>query len=90
MSSVNIVGLDKGLLLLNLVKATSPQGLGWLNANAEPELIEARNLAGSRYIDYYMGRPIKTDLRGDRVSTGLYNRDAGPGAFERIVARMRR
>lgn len=39
--------------------------------------------------DYYCGRAIKTDLRKDLVHTGMYNRDAGAGVFERIVEDLR-
>jgi len=42
------------------------------------------------YIDYFMGRAIKTDLSGDTISSSFaYNRDAGEGTLERIVAAMR-
>jgi hypothetical protein len=41
------------------------------------------------YIDYFCGRAIKADLSGDYVIPYLYDRDAGPGALQRIVTRLR-
>ena len=41
------------------------------------------------YIDYFCGRAIECDLRGDTVDSYLYNRDMGPGAFESVVEKMR-
>ena len=42
------------------------------------------------YVDYINGRCIKTDFSDlKNVDTRLYNRDAGNGAFERIVAQLR-
>ena len=46
-------------------------------------------LAHSKYIDYLAGRCIKTDFSDlTKVDTSIYNRHAGPNAFEIIVARM--
>jgi hypothetical protein len=42
------------------------------------------------YIDYFQGRVIKTDLRGDAIDPRLYDRDNGAGAAERAVAKLRR
>jgi hypothetical protein len=42
------------------------------------------------YIDYFQGRVIKTDLRGDAIDPRLYDRDNGAGAAERAVATLRR
>ena len=42
------------------------------------------------YIDYFMGRAIKTDLSKDTISSSYaYDLDAGEGTLERIVAAMR-
>ncbi len=40
-------------------------------------------------VDYVFGRPIKTDFTGDEVNERLYDRDAGAGAFARVVASLR-
>jgi hypothetical protein len=37
------------------------------------------------YIDYYNGRVFKANISGKTFETGLYNRDNGNGAAERIV-----
>jgi hypothetical protein len=38
------------------------------------------------YIDRYNGKVIKANLSGNTFDTGLYNRDNGNGAAERITA----
>jgi hypothetical protein len=37
------------------------------------------------YIDRYNGQVFKSDISGDTFDTGLYDRDNGTGAAERIV-----
>lgn len=56
----------------------------------EPSNDEINRTLGSRkYIDYLAGRCIKTDFSDlSKVNTRLYNRNAGDGAFERIVAEL--
>lgn len=87
----DITDLDKVELLRQL----------WLNMNVasfftisgrEPPPFDKQlaKLAVLRYIDYFLGRCIKTDLSLNVVNTRLYNRDAGDGKFEAIVAEMRR
>ena len=41
------------------------------------------------YIDYFNGRVFKSNISGDIFETGLYNRDNGNGAAERIVQNLR-
>lgn len=41
------------------------------------------------YFDYLHGRVLKVDLNGDDLYTGLYNRDNGKGAAERIIEELR-
>jgi hypothetical protein len=41
------------------------------------------------YIDYFSGRVFKSNISGDIFETGLYNRDNGNGAAERIVKDIR-
>ncbi len=49
-----------------------------------------RTFQSGKYIDYLAGRCIKTDFNDlTSVNTRLYNRDAGEGAFERIVESLR-
>lgn len=53
-------------------------------------LQDYETIAKAGRIDYYNGVAIKTDLREDIVNTFLYNRDAGPNTFERVVEAMRK
>jgi len=41
------------------------------------------------YIDRFNGRVFKADISGKTFDTGLYNRDNGNGAAERIVKFIR-
>jgi len=41
------------------------------------------------YIDYFNGRVFKSNISGNIFETGLYNRDNGNGAAERIVQNLR-
>lgn len=41
--------------------------------------------AVERYIDYYDGRSIKTDLSKNEVDPYLYDRGAGQGTFKKVV-----
>ncbi len=41
-----------------------------------------------KYIDYFDGRAIKSDLSGDSAYHRMYDRDAGDGVFAKIVANM--
>jgi hypothetical protein len=41
------------------------------------------------YIDRFNGRVFKSDISGKTFDTGLYNRDNGNGAAERIVKFIR-
>ena len=57
----------------------------------EPTNQEIDNALQNPYgIDYLNGRGIKVDFKNRHaVNSRLYNRDAGEGEFERIVASMR-
>jgi hypothetical protein len=50
---------------------------------------EAAKVAVTKYIDYFGGKAIKMDLSGDEVDPRIYDRDAGEGAFARVVATLR-
>lgn len=103
MTTVNISGIDKAELLVALVNAARPLGMGVLQDDGKPmtkEEAEERinggrwhdQIESSRrilYFDYVKGRPIKCDLSGDTLDTRLYDRDQGPGAGERVVAKLR-
>ena len=42
-----------------------------------------------RYFDYLHGRPMKIEVGGDTVRPGLYDRDNGTGAVQRVVDLLR-
>lgn len=46
-------------------------------------------LEKSTKFDYLHGRVMKISLDGDELYTGLYNRDVGHGAAERVIAQLR-
>lgn len=80
--SINIRGLDKAAVLLALYRCARVQGMGVLQAKAEPLTIEGARelLENQKRFDYVHGRVLKIDLRGDELLTGLYDRDNGHGA----------
>jgi hypothetical protein len=91
---INVNGreVDKAKLLVALHNNTGPLGLGILHdigrdltlAEAERDL-EA--LSWRFEFDYYRGRPLKVYADGGEIRNGgLYDRDAGEGAFDRAVA----
>jgi hypothetical protein len=86
----DISDLNKGELLYRLVNGgicvSIAQFPSYLNTHLLQNYEERVNRG---HIDYYEGVAIKTDLSKDTVNTYLYNRDAGVGKFERVVAAMR-
>lgn len=91
MQQVDIRGLDKVVLLRklweNMKVAAFFEQLPWL---APPFVEGLASDAVGKYIDYFCGRCIKCDLSKDTVDPFLYDRDAGAGAFARIVAAMQK
>lgn len=92
MNTIDITGIDKAELLVSLHENATPTGLGWLHPHAFESLTkeEAESaLKECTQFDYFRGRPLKVDLSSDRVDPRLYDRDAGQGAFARIVEQLR-
>ena len=94
---INIEGLNKGELLDALVLGTRYNGpfafASEFNSYCSPvkeNFNISEKVANARYIDRYQDKPIKCDLRGDFVDPRLYDRDAGPGTFAKIVQIMRK
>lgn len=89
MTTADISGLNKVELLFNL---WSNQSFIAPAYTGNPLMFDDENAkkAVTRYIDYFNGRPIKTDLSKDIVDTWLYNRDAGKGKFEAVVEMLRK
>lgn len=89
---VDITGIDKAVLLVALYEGAAVLGLGALDRNAGRRLTveEAKAILEKHFrIDYLWGRPIKVDLSKDLVDPALYDRDAGEGAFARIVDELK-
>jgi len=80
--SLDISGLPKLILLKRLILYSPPNLFIFDEDNAKAALERG-------YIDYLGGRAIKCDLTKDKIDPYLYNRDAGKGAFEKIVQEMR-
>ncbi len=90
-NSIDISGIDKGILLYFLWKGQVKASFFGSNSVSPPDFNEeqANRVAKNGRIDYYCGRAIKTDLSKDSVDPWLYDRDAGKGEFERIVKEIR-
>ena len=87
--SVDISGLDKCELLYCLWKNTITASFFSSTGVTPPEFDKTQLKAVNSYIDYYSGRPIKCDISQNTASSSGYNRDAGAGKFEKVVADMR-
>lgn len=99
MTTIDVSDLDQYSLIKALWRNMKPASFfnsftamaAGLTPPSEPSNDEIdRTFHSGKYIDYLAGRCIKTDF-GDttQVNTRLYNRDAGEGAFEKIVASLR-
>lgn len=88
---IDIRGIDKIKLLHLLWDAQNVAGFYRNMPMIAPRFdqFEAET-AVTKYIDYFCGRCIKTDLSGDTVDPDMYDRDAGPGMFAAIVADIRK
>ena len=90
--SVSLEGLDKAAVFAALFNRSKPQGLGFLHYNPEEmTALQARERFDdcSEYFDYVDGRVMKVNLSGDKLETGLYNRDNGVDAAEDVIATLR-
>lgn len=97
--TISYQGIDEAVLLHALYHGTQPLGMGILHNKEGLTLDEVRaDLAtrepdrmGEVGWDYYRGRPLKLgfNLAAKTFRTGLYDRDAGQGAAQRIVDRLR-
>lgn len=87
--TVDISGLDKVELLHALWRGQVVAN--FYGGGMSPSFnIDHAKKAVTGYIDYFSGRAMKTNLSGNTAEPRLYNRDAGAGAFERIVSEMRK
>lgn len=89
---ISIKGLDKALVLLSLWNRSHEQGMSFFGKfTSSPTVDDARKflIEHDYYADYFNGRVIKVDFRGDEINPGLYDRDCGTGACAEAVEAVR-
>ncbi|MDE7345128.1 MAG: hypothetical protein K2N48_00110 [Muribaculaceae bacterium] len=90
---IDITGLDKAELLLELWNGSHAQSMSFFGQfTTQPSIDDARSFLESAnyYADYFNGRVIKVDFRGDKVDGRLYDRNYGQGACERIIMNLKK
>lgn len=92
MEEIDISKMDKAEVLAALYNNSTPQGMGFLNAEnfdmSKETAEEILNSSKNRYFDYLKGRVLKVDLVGDSFAPFLYDRDNGSGAAERAIKHL--
>ena len=81
------ISLTAPQVLSPLWESTEPLGLGKLQQHITPTLDDCdKKLKESKYVDYFYGRPIKTDFSTfPKLSSFLYDRDAGKGIMQAVA-----
>lgn len=89
---INIKGLDKAQLLVELYNHSHQQGLGMLQPSRSLTVEDARKLLEqTTYFDYLYGKVMKVDLSSDEeFEERLYDRDNGQGMAQSVVDGMRK
>lgn len=86
---VNIKGLDKAELLVELYNHSHQQGMGMLQPKRDLSYEEAKQLLEkTTYFDYLYGKVLKVDLSKDELEEWLYDRDNGQGMVQSIVDKI--
>lgn len=100
---VNISGLDKAAVLAVLFNASTPSGMGFLQAQHGPSVMtieDAKKVIGNGGgehgpltglgFDYLFGRPLKVNLTKDEFDPWGFDRDnGGPGTAQRLIEELR-
>lgn len=99
---INYDGIDEVDLIHALYHGTRALGMGRLHDRGNLDVSEVRLRLGAHideqraagellFLDYFHGRPLKLalDLKTKTFNPGLYDRDAGQGAAEKVVAKLR-
>lgn len=91
MLTVDISNLNKAEILASLFNASRPLGMGFMQNHCEAMSVEEAEelLKKATSFDYVRGRVMKINLSGNELRTGLYNRDNGQDAAERVIAKLR-
>lgn len=85
-TGIDIRGIDK----LKLLRALWQSAPGNLATGCNTEFDENKALDVIKHkIDYFCGRCLKIDISGDTVGPRLFNRNAGPNAFENILKKIK-
>lgn len=89
---INIKGLDKARVLVELYNHSHQQGLGMLQVAKKITVEDARKLLEEdTYIDYLYGKVMKVDLSSDEeFDERLYDRDNGEGMAQRVIDNLRK
>lgn len=89
---INIKGLDKAQLLLELYNHSHQQGMGMLQPSRNLTIEDARKLLEqTTSFDYLYGKVMKVDLSSDEeFEEWLYDRDNGQGMAKKIVDDMKK
>ena len=93
METVYIGDLDKAAVLAWLFNCAHPFGMGFYHYQARdmaPDEAQKILDSGQTYFDYYEGRLMKVDLKGDEIRSYLWDQDYGDGSLQRAVDRLRR
>lgn len=83
---INIKGLDKAELLVELYNHSHQQGMGMLQPARSLTVEDARKLLEqTQSFDYLYGKVMKVNLSGDEFEEWLYDRDNGQGMAQSVV-----
>lgn len=79
--------LLKESVLIELWNHTRALGMGALHSHQQPTVEDAKEeLEKNQYIDYFFGKPIKTDFANYPIlESRLYDRDAGSGTMQAVA-----
>ena len=92
---VDITGIDKAKLLMELYNNADLQGMGYLIGITKSRFIMTKEQAdelvasGNLDFDYLQGRSMKINLSGNIINATLYNRDNGWYPVQETVAKLR-
>ena len=91
--SIDITGLDKATLLINLWKNSKNAVFFQLSGTPlppQPNLDDAKEqLERNSYVDYFRGRVININFGSNQINPLMYDRDNGKNCFATTVANMR-
>ena len=99
--ALDVSGIDKAVLLLELFNASKQQGMGFLQLQgASPMSLEEARIElengidhpyeeNAKEFDYLRGRVMKVVINGSTLDPWGYDRDNGEGAAKAVVDKIR-